>query len=502
MLRDSEYLRYDGLGLAELVRRREVAPRELVEAALARIDALNPSLNAVIHRNDAAALASAERSSGEGPFGGVPFLVKDLVSLVAGEPYRAGSRFFEGFVPEQDSELVRRYRAAGLVLLGKTNTPEFGLTPTTEPELFGPTRNPWSLSRTAGGSSGGSAAAVAAGLVPVAGGGDGGGSIRIPASCCGLFGMKPTRGRVPTGPAYGEIWHGAVVEHVLTRSVRDSAAVLDATHGPDPGAPYAAPPPERPWLEEVSRDPGRLRIAFTDRPFLEGEVHPEVKAALGETARLLEGLGHHVEEAAPRVDPHGFAKAFLTMICGELLADIQEGEARFARRARRRDFEPATWALALLGRAISAAEFTRAVRYLERAAREIGAFTEQWDVLLTPTVSAPPVPLGSLLPTPGERRLLEITGVLRSPGILRMAGLLDQMAAKVYAFIPWTPVANVTGQPAMSLPLAWSRDGLPMGMHFVGRFADEATLYRLAGQLERARPWTDRRPPLAGSTAS
>ncbi|MGH7561457.1 MAG: amidase [Gemmatimonadales bacterium] len=496
VLPDEVYLRHDGLGLAALVRRGDVSPLELVETALARIERLNPRINAVIHRMDEAARAAARAPLPDGPFRGVPFLVKDLVALVAGEPYRAGSRFFEGFVPPADSEAVRRYRAAGFVLAGKTNTPEFGLTPTTEPERFGPTRNPWDLTRTAGGSSGGSAAAVAAGLVPIAGGGDGGGSIRVPAACCGLFGLKPTRGRVPTGP-YGEIWHGAVVEHVITRSVRDSAAVLDAIQGPDTGAPYVAPEPARPFLEEAAREPGRLRIAFTSRPFLTGRVEAEMSAAVSETARLLESLGHTVEEAAPRVDAHGFARAFLTMICGELRADIQETEAVVGRRAARRDFEPGTWALALLGSSIAASEFTRAIRYLERAAREIGAFSEQWDVLLTPTVSEPAVPLGALLPTSAERRLLEITGRLRSPRLLRAAGLLDQMAAKVYAFIPWTPIANVTGQPAMSVPLAWTATGLPIGLHFVGRFGDEATLFRLAGQLERARPWGDRLPPLA-----
>jgi amidase len=496
-LPDEVYLQHDGLGLAELVRKGSVSSLELVETALARIDRLNPGINAVIHRMDAQARGAAAGDLPDGPFRGVPLLLKDLVSVVAGEPMRSGSSFFKDFVPPRDSELVRRYRAAGFVLAGKTNTPEFGLTPTTEPDLFGATRNPWDVARTAGGSSGGSAAAVATGLVPIAGGGDGGGSIRIPASCCGLFGLKPTRGRTPTGPDFSEIWHGAVVEHVLTRSVRDSAAVLDATHGPDPGAPYAAPTPARPFLEEVGRDPGRLRIAFTDRPFLIGEVDPEVSAALQDTARMLEGLGHHVEEAAPVIDGAAFARSFLTLICTELRADIEEGEALVGRPARRRDFEPATWALSLLGRSIPAPEFSRAIRALGRVARGVGAFTEQWDVLLTPTVSAPPLALGALLPTPEERRKLEIMGAVGSPGFVRVAGLLEQLAAKVYAWIPWTPVANVTGQPAMSVPLAVSAGGLPIGMHFVGRFGDEATLYRLAGQLEATRPWKDRWPALA-----
>jgi len=496
-LPDDVYLQHDGLGLAELVRNGSVSPLELLETALARIDRLNPGLNAVIHRMDAQARAAAAGRLPDGPFRGVPLLLKDLISSVAGEPMRNGSRFFNDYVASRDSELVRRYRAAGFVLAGKTNTPEFGLVPTTEPELFGPTRNPWDVARTAGGSSGGSAAAVATGLVPIAGGGDGGGSIRIPAACCGIFGMKPTRGRTPTGPDFGEIWNGAVVEHVLTRSVRDSAAVLDATHGPDPGAPYSAPPPARPFLEEVGRDPGRLRIAFTDAPFLTGTVDDEVKAATRETARLLEGLGHDVEEDAPAIDGEAFARAFLTMICGELRADIEEAEVLLGRPARRRDFEPGTWALSLLGRSIPAPEFARAARYLGRAARAVGAFTERWDVLLTPTVSAPPLPLGALLPTAEERRKLEIMGAVGSPGFVRVAGLLERLSAKVYAWIPWTPVANVTGQPAMSVPLARSAAGLPIGMHFVGRYGDEATLYRLASQLESVRPWKDAWPAMA-----
>jgi amidase len=493
-LSDADYLAHDATGQAELVRRGEVSALELVESAIARIERINPRVNAVIHRMDESARRAAAAPLPDGPFRGVPLLLKDLVSTVAGEPFRCGSRFLAGYVAPHDSELVLRYRRAGFVLLGKTNTPEFGLTPFTEPALFGPTLNPWDTTRTAGGSSGGSAAAVACGMTPVATGGDGGGSIRIPASCCGLFGMKPTRGRVPTGPDFGEIWHGAVVEHVVSRSVRDSAAILDATAGPDPGAPYSAPEPARPFREEVGREPGRLRIAFTDRPWLGHEVDAECAAALRETARLLEGLGHAVEEAGPAFDGPGFARAFLTMICGELRGDIEEAEAVLGRRARAADFEPATWALGLLGRATPAGSFARAVRALQRTAREIAPFFERYDVLLTPTVSRPPVPTGALQPLPGERLLLELLGGVGSGRLLRAAGVLEQTADKVFDFIPWTPVINATGQPAMSVPLCRSRDGLPVGMHFVARYGEEATLYRLAAQLEAARPWGERRP--------
>ncbi len=496
-LSDAEYLRQDATGLAELVRQGAVTPLELVETALARIARLNPEVNAVIHRMDGTARRAAAEPLRDGPFRGVPFLVKDLLAMVQGEPFQCGSAFLRGVVAPHDSELVRRYRRTGVVLLGKTNTPEFGLTPVTEPAAFGPTRNPWDLSRTSGGSSGGSAAAVACGLVPFAGGGDGGGSIRIPASCCGLFGLKPTRARVPMGPDFGEIWHGAVVEHVLTRSVRDSAAMLDAIAGPDPGAPYVAPARERPFVEELTREPGSLRIGCTARPWLGHSVHPDCVAALHDAARLLESLGHAVEEASPELDGPDFARAFLTMICAELGADLRDAERSVGRRARPRDLEPATWALALLGRTLPAADFMAAIRLLQRTGRSMAPFFARYDVLITPTVSAPPVRIGALQPTTRERRLLELLGCLRSGAVLRRAGVLEQTAAKVFEWIPWTPVSNATGQPAMSVPMYWNAEGLPIGVHVMARFGDEATLFRLAAQLERARPWFGRLAPLA-----
>jgi len=490
----AEYDRRDGVGLAELVRSGEATALELVEEALRRADRVNPALNAIIHRMDARARREAAAAVPDGPFRGVPFLIKDLVALVAGEPFRAGSRLLRDFVPGHDSELVERYRAAGFVTIGKTNTPEFGLMPVTEPELFGPSRNPWDPSRTTGGSSGGSAAAVAAGIVPIAGGGDGGGSIRIPASCCGVFGLKPTRGRTPTGPDRGEIWQGCVVEHVLTRSVRDSAAVLDATHGPDLGAPYGIALPERPFIEEVTAEPGRLRIAYTTTPMLGREVHPDCMGAVHRTVELLRSLGHRVEEAAPAVDGPVFARAFMTMVAGELRGDIEEASALLGTKARPSDLEPATWALGLLGRSLRASEFVAATRYLAWATRSIAAFFQAWDLLLTPTVASPPPRIGALQPTARERLLLTIAGRLRAGGLLKVLGAVDQAAEKAFEFTPWTPVFNATGQPAMSVPLEWNAEGLPIGVHFVGRFGDEAMLFRLAGQLERARPWWDRRP--------
>jgi amidase len=494
----SDYAQYDGLGLAELVRKKEVKPGELVEEAISRIEKLNPQLNAVIHKMYDLAQKAAEGNLPDGPFKGVPFLLKDLMAVYAGVPMRSGSRFHQGYVPDHDGELVKRFKAAGLVVVGKTNTPEYGLTPVTEPELFGPTNNPWDLSRTSGGSSGGSAAAVAARMVPLAHGNDGGGSIRIPASCCGLFGLKPTRGRTPLGPDLGEAWQGMAIDHVLTRSVRDSAAMLDAIAGPDVGAPYYAPPPARPYLAEVGADPGQLRIAFTAEPFMGHSVHEDCRQGLAATVKLCQALGHEVVEAAPPVEGQVFARAFLTMVCGELRADIEEAEALFGRKATFKDFEAATWAAGLLGSQITAAEFSRAVRLLQRSARQIGAFFEDYDVLLTPTLASPPVATGALQPQGFEAFGLKLLGRLNAGSLLNLLGGVNASVETVFDFIPYTPVFNVTGQPAMSAPLYWNGEGLPIGMQFVGRYAGEATLFRLAGQLEQAQPWFDRQPPVCG----
>jgi len=489
-----EYASLDALGLARLVRDGQVSARELVDAAIERIERLNPRLNAVIHPMFERARREAGATLPDGPFRGVPFLLKDLSVLLAGEPMRCGSRFLEGWVPDHDSELAIRFRQSGLITLGKTNTPELGITPFTEPELFGPTRNPWNPERISGGSSGGSAAAVASRMVPIAGGGDGGGSIRIPASCCGLFGLKPTRGRTPTGPDRGELWQGCVVDHVLTRSVRDSAAALDAIAGPDVGAPYFMPPPERPWLEEIGTPPGPLRIAFSTHPLLGGAVHADCISAVERTVELLRSLGHTVEEAVPVFDGRAFARNFMLMVAGECRGDIDEAARLSGRRATRAGFEPTTWALGLLGRTLRAADFVTATRALQTDARGIGRFFTAWDLLLTPTVASPPPPVGSLQPSPRDRAVLTLLGGLNAGRLLDLMGMLDEAAATAFAFTPWTPVFNATGQPAMSVPLEWNAEGLPIGLHFVGRFGDEATLFRLAGQLEQANPWSDKRP--------
>jgi amidase len=496
----AEYEQFDALGLAELVKRGDVSPRELVQTAIERIEAVNPQLNAVIHRLYDDALAAAGAPLPDGPFAGVPFLLKDLLSWYAGAPIRSGSRVLNDFVAPYDSELVRRYRRSGVIIVGKTNTPEFGLTPFTEPELFGPTRNPWDTKRTSGGSSGGSAAAVASGMVPMAGGGDGGGSIRIPASCCGIFGLKPTRGRTPTGPIEGELWEGAAIEHVLTRSVRDSAVMLDAVIGPEAGSPYVTAPPARPFRDEVGADPGQLRIAFTDRPLLGDHMDDDCKVALRDTVALLESLGHTVVEASPPLERDEFLHAFLLMVCGQAEADLRDAEAATGKRASPGNVEIATWGLALLGRSYSAGDISHARRTLERTARAVGRWFDGYDIdaLLTPTLTTPPFVVGALQPPPHEMMALSVLGRMRAGVVLRAAGALDKAAKRVFDWIACPPLFNVTGQPAMSVPLAWNAAGLPIGMHFAARWGEEATLFRLASQLESARPWFGRRPPVRG----
>ncbi len=489
-----EYLRHDATGLAKLVRTREVTPLELIDLAIRRLDEVDPAVNAVVYRMDGEARALAGGIDRNAMFAGVPFLAKDLQSDYAGHPTSRGSRLLAGRVRKHDTELVRRLRRTGVSVLGKTNLPEFGLLPYTEPELWGPCRNPWALDRTPGGSSGGSAAAVAAGIVPMAGGGDGAGSIRMPASCCGLFGLKPTRGRIPTGPHRGESWRGASIEHVLTRSVRDSAAMLDATHGPEPGVSFEIAPPARPFSREAAADPGRLRIAWTAEPMLGSSVHADCVEAVAGTVTLLEELGHEVVEDSPRVDAAAFARAFVRMLAGELGAEFENLARMLGRRPRRRELEPLTWCLGLVSRVLPAREYADSLRTLEHCGKLAGSFFTDVDVLLTPTLATPPPGLGTLPPHPAEQLQLRVLGAFGSGRIVRMAGLLDQMAEGAFDFTPWTPVFNISGQPAMSVPLHWNGDGLPVGVHLVARVGDEATLLRLAAQLERARPWFDRLP--------
>jgi len=466
----------DATAQAALVAKGEASAQELLDAAIARAERLNPKLNAIIRPMEDQARAAIAAGLPDGPFKGVPFLLKDLAAEYAGVATSEGSRFLgEHNVAEVDQELTRRFKAAGLVIFGKTNTPEFGLLPTTEPELFGPTCNPWDVTRTPGGSSGGAAAAVAAGLVPAAHANDGGGSIRIPASCCGVFGLKPSRGRNSLAPHYGDIASGIVAEHVVSRTVRDSAALLDATAGPALGDPYWAPPPARPFAQELGADPGRLRIALSTTPINGATVDSDCIAAAQEAAALCAELGHVVEEATPVFDP-ALGETFSAIWVGFLGWAVDDWSRRMKREPREQDLEPWTWRMLEVSRAQSTKDYLLAVQDVQAAGRTLAEFLQGYDILLTPTVASPPMPLGSFDYVDGNRA---------------------HARESVFALAAFTPLCNVAGNPAMSVPLHWTDSGLPVGAHFIARMADEATLFRLAAQLEAARPWADKRPPVS-----
>jgi amidase len=467
----------DATGQAELVRTKEVSPAELVGEALTRMEKLNPQLNAIIHELYDRARDEAAGALPDGPFRGVPFLLKDLTAELAGTPLSEGTDFAGDYHSTVTQELTQRYIDAGFVICGKTNTPELGILPTAEPRRFGATRNPWNTAHSTGGSSGGSAAAVASGMVPAAHANDGGGSIRIPASCCGLVGLKPTRGRNSVAPKYGDLLGGLVAEHVVTRSVRDSAAILDATAGPVPGDPYWAPARRGPsFAAAAATPPPRLRIAVMTASPTGSDVHPDCVTAARAAATLCESLGHQVEGAALSVDGDAFSAHFINQwACGNAWA-IADWEARLGRPVTEAEVEPLTWALVELGRSINGAQYLRSVQELQVITRQIAAYFEGIDVLLTPTLAEPPAPLGTFDSPPGEP----------------LAGLL-----RAAAYVPFTPPFNVTGQPGVSLPLHWNEAGLPIGVQFVGRFGDEETLLALAGQLEQAAPWAARRPPVS-----
>ena len=460
----------DATAQAELVRNKEVKPIELVEAAIDRIERLNPTINAVILPMYDYVREAAAGVLPDGPFPGVPFLLKDIFAFFGGHRVAHGSKLMQNFVPDHDSELVVRLKRAGLLILGRTNVPEFGILPTTEPHFYGPCKNPWNTERTTGGSSGGSAAAVASGMVPMAHANDGGGSIRIPASCCGVFGLKPTRARNPLGPDFGDVMSGLVAEHAITRSVRDSAALLDATAGPDVGDPYWAPSPGRPYLQEVGADPGRLRIAFTTKAVTDVTVDADCVQAVEDAAKLCSELGHLVEDITLPLNAEMLFYAFSVLWSAGIGSTIK------ALGATRDQVEPLTWALKEMSDQYGAADYVLAIQTLQSVSREIARFFQGYDVLLTPTLAEPPLPLGSFDSPPDN----PMHGFYRSG-----------------TFACFTPLCNMTGQPAMSVPLSWNDDNLPVGSHFIGRFGDEATLFRLAAQLEEVRPWARRRPPIS-----
>jgi len=468
-----DVMRLDAVAQAALVRAGDVQPIELVDAAIAKIEKLNPGLNAVVTPMFETARQVAKGPLPDGPLKGVPFLLKDLLAEYAGAPMSEGSRFLSDYVSPHDSELVARYKRAGLVVVGKTNTPEFGLKPTTEPELFGPTLNPWNTGHTPGGSSGGSAAAVASGMVAAAHANDGGGSIRGPASWCGLVGLKPTRGRNPLGPDYGELIGGLVCEHVVTRTVRDSAAILDATAGADPGAPYVAPVPSRPFLDEVGADPGRLKIAFSARSIHGHDPDPACAEAVEQAARLCEGLGHQVVEDVPAVDGGQLAPLFGTLWAAFGAWTLRDWEVRTGRTATPEQFEKHTWIMSETDKNLRASDLAMAMQNLQRFARKVAGFHETYDVWLTPTMNTPPPPLGFFEHVKEDRARARL-----------------RMEAAAY----YTSLCNVTGQPAISLPLHQTADGLPVGVQLIGRYGDEAALFRLSAQLEAAQPWADKWP--------
>ena len=469
----------DACAQAELVRSGAASPSELVEDAINRIEKLNPELNAVIRPRFDEARAEAAGPLPDGPFRGVPLVLKDLLAYAAGEQVHEGMRVLKdaGYVAPRDQELTRRFRAAGFVVVGRTNTPELGILPTTEPLAYGPARNPWDTSRSTGGSSGGSAAAVASGMVPVGHANDGGGSIRIPASECGLVGLKPSRARVTLAPEWGDVMGGLVCELAVTRSVRDTAAVLDAVEGPAPGDPYAAPAPVRSYRQEVGADAGRLRIGVqTDASAAGATTHVDCVEAVEKTASILESLGHHVEPTrVTALDEPEFVSHFLTVWSAGTAYDLDHyWPTRLGRAIGPGDVEPLTWALAEMGRSVNAAGFLAAREWLQSHARDVAQWFEGgFDLLLTPTLAEPPPLLGEF-DSPPDNPLA---------GLFRAASL-----------VPFTPAFNVSGQPGISLPLHWNAEELPIGVQLVARFGGEDVLIRIASQLEAASPWAERRP--------
>jgi len=490
----AEYRTCDALGLAELVRSGQISPEEVLTAARERAAAVNDRLNAVIHPAYREAEAQLSRGLPDGPFKGVPFLVKDLGLHWAGQPLRSGSQGYEGYRSKTDSFLIRRYREAGLVLIGKTNTPEFGLTPYTEPAHFGPTRNPWDTSRTAGGSSGGSAAAVAAGIVPMATASDGGGSIRIPASCCGLVGLKSSRGLLSLGPHRAEHWAGAVVEGCNSRTIRDTAAFLDMAAAFEPGDPYPSPARPSSYHRLLNQKIPPLRIGFSTAHPLGHPLDDACVRAVQQTAQLLEELGHKVEEVPLPIQRTDLTEVFVTMVAGQASATVREMSQAMGRKPSPAQVEPSTFALFLLGRKLSAAEYAFQRQRWNDIGRRMAVFHQEYDVLLTPTASRRPFPIGSLEPSAGERRLIGLINSLRLGSLA--AANIEQLAEKVFSYIPYTPLANMTGQPSLSLPLHWSEDQLPVGVLFTGPIGQDGLLLQLGGQLEQARPWKDKHPPI------
>jgi amidase len=466
----AEYRSLDATAMADLVRRGEASPLELLDMAIGRTEEVNPRVNAVVLKHYEMAREAINAGLPDGPLKGVPFLLKDLGVALKGTVTTEGSRLFKDQSFDYDSTLVERYKKAGLVTFGKTNSPEFGSSPSTESQLFGDTRNPWNLEHSAGGSSGGAAAAVAAGIIPAAHASDGGGSIRIPSSACGLFGLKPTRGRVPMGPGSYETRAGCSAMHVVSRSVRDSALLLDISQGAALGDPYAAPHRERPYTEELSRAPGKLRIALMTAPIIPIPVDPQCVVAAEKAAQLCASLGHSVEIASPTLDVEALYAAF-GMVGNVLVANkVGKREEVLGRAAREDELEKINWVNRRAGDKTSAIEYSRGRNTLHQASRRLAQFMQSYDVILSPTMALLPPKLG----------------------VLTLNQEFESFMMAAAAASAFTGLYNMTGQPAMSVPLHWSDTGLPVGVQFTGRFGDEGTLFRLAAQLEQAAPWFDK----------
>ncbi|MEP7210701.1 MAG: amidase [Alphaproteobacteria bacterium] len=472
-----DYSTYDGVGLAQLVAKGDVSPAELTEAAIARIERHNPKLNAVVFKGYDDARRQAASALPDGPFKGVPFLIKDLGMPVAGWPRSSGSKYTRGFVDTADGGLTARYRKAGVVLLGKSNTPEYGITGTTESAALGPCRNPWNTNHISGGSSGGSASAVAAGIVPLAHASDGLGSIRIPAACCGLVGLKVTRDRNPNLPDGYDYAFGNVVDHVVSRTVRDSAVMLDATGYAEPNAPYPAPAKERPYADEVQRSPGKLRIAFSSETPNGRPIDPEIEAALQRTASLLKGLGHEVIERGLGIDYRALYASRGAAAAGNFAAGMARLADELGREPEPEELEPLTWAILKAGKRQTGADVMRSLQETRMLNYKTLAAFADIDVYLTPVTGMPVPEIGFIDPVKAEPREL------------------NKRQGRLY---PFTPPFNFSGQPSMSLPLEVDGKGLPIGMMFTAKYADEATLFRLAAQLEKEAPWKDRRPQVWG----
>ena len=476
-----EYERYDGLGLALLVRRKEVTPTELLDAALARVERYDPKIAAIVHPQEDVARKRIANGCGEGPFAGVPFLLKDLGCEARDFPTSSGSRLFANTRWTYDSELFLRCEKAGVVTFGRTTSPEGGIGPTTESQVYPkPTRNPWHLDHTSGGSSGGAGSAVAAGIVPIVHGSDGGGSVRIPASCCGLVGLKPTRARLPDGPGSGEGWGGMAIDGFLTRTVRDTAALLDATHGPDLGAPYWAPAVARPFLEEITSPPKRLRIAVSSKSFTGADTHPECQAAVAKAAKLLASLGHEIVEAAPDVDILKLMRAWTDVVAAGTALTVQSKEEALGRKALDHELEGVTWGAIEHAKHVRGADYLAALNLVHATGRQMARFLAGYDVLVTPTLAEPPAEIGRFKPV--NRDFLAYR--LGPKGVL--------------PYSPFTALFNATGQPAISLPLHWTPEDLPVGVHFAAKFGEDALLLKLAAELEQAAPWFGKRPTFRG----